>query len=161
MCKAMESFSARRCELGSVVLHHSGIVRLVNGSFRKPFLRHLTGAAAFRIYEDAQGNLWANKGTALFRASEKGVEVLVLGCTEVHVPGYEWRSVGGHRERGTDSLRRPHLQMYPPADGLSASNIPMAVLAAHDGTLWVAATAGAFRVLTAMASRSIVRGMGS
>ncbi|HXP10484.1 MAG TPA: two-component regulator propeller domain-containing protein, partial [Acidobacteriaceae bacterium] len=34
------------------------------------------------------------------------------------------------------------FKVYTPADGLPASNIPMAVLAAHDGTLWVGSNCG-------------------
>ena len=122
----------------------SGIARLVNGSFQKlaPY-GHLTGAAAFRIYEDAQGNLWANKGTGLFRASEKGVEVLALGVHGRYMypdmNGDLWVATGSE---GFIRFKDRTFKMYTPADGLPASNIPMAVLAAHDGTLWVGSNCG-------------------
>ena len=58
----------------------SGVARLVNGSFQKlPPYGNSRERAAFRIYEDPQGNLWTNKESGLFRASDKGVEDLALG----------------------------------------------------------------------------------
>jgi len=122
----------------------SGIARLVNGSFQRlaPY-GNFNGSAAFRIYEDPQGNLWTNRGSGLFRASDKGMEGLALG---VHAR-YMYSDTNGTLWVATSSeglLRFTDrtFKMYTKADGLPDSNIPMAVLAAHDGTLWVGSNCG-------------------
>src|SRR5271156_24990 len=122
----------------------SGIARLVNGSFQKlaPF-GHLPEEAAFRIYEDPQGNFWANKASGLFRANDKGLEGVALG---VHAR-YMYSDMNGDLWVATASegllrFKDRTFKMYTPADGLPASNIPMAVLAAHDGTLWAGSNCG-------------------
>jgi ligand-binding sensor domain-containing protein len=121
-----------------------GIARLVNGSFQKlaPY-GHLKGAAAFRIYEDRQGNLWTNKESGLFRASDKGLEGLALGVRARYMysdmNGDLWVATGSE---GLLRFKDRTFKMYTPANGLPASNIPMAVLAAHDGTLWVGSNCG-------------------
>ena len=122
----------------------SGIARLVNGSFQKlaPY-GPLAGQAAYRIYEDPQGNLWTNKASGLFRLSDKGVKGLALG---VHAR-YMYSDTNGDLWVATSSeglyrFTDRTFKMYTVADGLPASNIPMAVLAAHDGTLWVGSNCG-------------------
>jgi ligand-binding sensor domain-containing protein len=121
-----------------------GVARMVNGSFQKlaPY-GHIEGAAAFRIYEDPQGSLWTNKASGLFRVSDKGAEGLALG---VHAR-YMYSDMNGDLWVATASegllrFKDRTFKMYTPADGLPASNIPMAVLAAHDGTLWVGSNCG-------------------
>jgi len=122
----------------------SGIARVVNGSIQKfaPY-GDLKGQEAFRIYEDPQGNLWTNKGSGLFRASDKGVESLALGVRATYMysdtNGDLWAAtVSEGLFRFTDRA----FKMYTAADGLPSSNIPMAVLAAHDGTLWAGSNCG-------------------
>ena len=122
----------------------SGIARLVNGSFQKlaPY-GHLEGQAAFRIYEDRQGSLWTIKASGLFRVGDKGVKGLALG---VHAR-YMYSDTNGDLWVATSSeglyrFTDRTFKMYTVADGLPASNIPMAVLAAHDGTLWVGSNCG-------------------
>jgi signal transduction histidine kinase len=122
----------------------SGVARLVNGSFQKlaPY-GHAGGWGAFRIYEDPQGNLWANKESGLFRVGDKGVNGLALG---VH-PRYMYSDTDGNLWVATNSeglirFTDRTFKMYTVADGLPSSNIPMAVLAAHDGTLWVGSNCG-------------------
>ena len=122
----------------------AGVARLVNGSLQKfaPYGRS-AAAAAFRIYEDPQGNLWTNKQSGLFRASAEGVENMALG---VHAR-YMYSDVNGDLwvATGSEGLLRftdPTFKMYTASDGLPPSNIPMAVLATHDGTLWVGSNCG-------------------
>jgi signal transduction histidine kinase/ligand-binding sensor domain-containing protein len=122
----------------------AGIARLVNGSFQRlaPY-GNFDGSAAFRIYEDPQGNLWTNRGSGLFRASDKGMEGLALGVHARYMysdtNGTLWVATGSEGLlRFTDRT----FKMYTQADGLPNSNIPMAVLAAHDGTLWVGSNCG-------------------
>jgi signal transduction histidine kinase/ligand-binding sensor domain-containing protein len=122
----------------------SGVARLVNGSFQKlaPF-GNLPGQAAYRIYEDPQGTFWTNKTSGLFRVNDKGSENLALG---VHAR-YMYTDMNGDLWVATGSagllrFKDRTFKMYTPADGLPASNIPMAVLAAHDGTLWVGSNCG-------------------
>ncbi len=122
----------------------AGIARLVNGSFQKlaPY-GHFDGSAAFRIYEDPQGSLWTNKGSGLFRASDKRVDDLALG---VHAR-YMYSDTNGDLwvATGSEGLLRftdRSFTMYTQADGLPSSNIPMAVLVAHDGTLWSGSNCG-------------------
>ena len=122
----------------------SGVARLVNGSFQKlaPY-NHSAASAAIRIYEDPQGNLWTNKESGLFRASDKGVEGPALG---VHARYMYWDMDGvlwvATASEGLLRFKDRTFRMYTPADGLPVSNIPMAVLAAHDGTLWVGSNCG-------------------
>ncbi len=122
----------------------SGVARLVNGSFQKlaPF-GHLPEEAAYRIYEDPQGTFWTNKASGLFRMSDKGAEALALGVHARYVytdmNGDLWVATGAE---GLIRFKDRIFTMYTPADGLPASNIPMAVLAAHDGTLWAGSNCG-------------------
>jgi signal transduction histidine kinase/ligand-binding sensor domain-containing protein len=122
----------------------SGVARLVNGSFQRlaPY-GNSGGRAAFRIYEDPQGNLWTNKGSGLFRVSDSHVEGLALGVHARYMysdkDGDLWVATGSEGlVRFTDRT----FKMYTVADGLPDSNIPMALLAAHDGTLWVGSNCG-------------------
>jgi signal transduction histidine kinase/ligand-binding sensor domain-containing protein len=122
----------------------SGVARLVSGSFQRLAPYGNAGKrAAFRIYEDPQGNLWTNKESGLFRVSDKRAEGLALG---VHAR-YMYSDMNGTLwvATGSEGLLRftdRTFQMYTTADGLPASNIPMAALAAHDGTLWVGSNCG-------------------
>jgi signal transduction histidine kinase/ligand-binding sensor domain-containing protein len=122
----------------------SGIARLVNGSLQKlPPYGNAGGRAAFRIYEDPQGNLWTNKGAGFFRVNGKGVKDLALGVHARYMysdrDGDLWVATASEGLlRFTDRT----FKMYTKADGLADSNIPMAVLAAHDGTLWVGSNCG-------------------
>ncbi len=122
----------------------SGIARLVNGSFQKlaPF-GHLPEEAAYRIYEDPQGTFWTNKASGLFRANDQGSEGLTLGVHARYMysdmNGDLWVATGAE---GLLRFKDRTFKMYTPADGLPASNIPMAVLAAHDGTLWAGSNCG-------------------
>jgi signal transduction histidine kinase/ligand-binding sensor domain-containing protein len=122
----------------------SGLARLVNGSFQRlaPY-GNLKGEEAFRIYEDPQGNLWTNKGSGLFRASDKGVESLALGVHAKNMysdtNGDLWVATASE---GLFRFTDRAFKMYTAADGLPSSNIPMAVLAAHDGTLWAGSNCG-------------------
>ena len=122
----------------------AGVARLVNGSLQKlaPY-GHFEGAAAFRIYEDPQGNLWTNRGSGLFRVSDQHVEGLALGVHATYMysdrDGDLWVATGSE---GLFRFTDRTFKMYTAADGLPSSNIPMAVLAAHDGTLWVGSNCG-------------------
>jgi signal transduction histidine kinase/ligand-binding sensor domain-containing protein len=122
----------------------AGIARLVNGSFERlaPY-GNSGGTAAFRIYEDPQGNLWTNKESGLFRAGDQRVEGLAL---DVHARymysdgnGTLWVATASE---GLFRFTDRTFKMYTSADGLPPANIPMAVLAAHDGTLWVGSNCG-------------------
>ncbi len=122
----------------------AGVARRVNGSFQKlaPY-GNSGGRAAFRIYEDPQGNLWTNKESGLFRVSDKSGESLALGLRARYMysdtNGDLWVATGSEGlYRFTDRT----FKMYTHADGLPSSNIPMAVLATHDGTLWVGSNCG-------------------
>jgi signal transduction histidine kinase/ligand-binding sensor domain-containing protein len=122
----------------------SGVARLVNGSFQKlPPYGNFAESGAFRIYEDPQGNLWTNKESGLFRVSATHAEDLALGVHARYMysdrNGTLWVATSSEGLlRFTDRTFR----MYTAADGLPASNIPMAVLATHDGTLWVGSNCG-------------------
>jgi ligand-binding sensor domain-containing protein len=140
----------------------SGVARLVNGSFQKlaPY-NHSAESGAFRIYEDPQGNLWTNKASGLFRASEKSVEGVALG---VHAR-YMYSDMSGNLWVATASegllrFTDRSFRMYT-----RLMDYPTPIYrwpcwrrtTEHFG--W-AATAVAFRGLTASASRPIARRMG-
>ena len=120
-----------------------GVARLVNGKFETvaPYGRSV--GAAFRIYEDQQGNLWINKWSGAYRYTAKGLERL---GPAVHAR-YMYADLNGDLWVATGSagllrFKDRTFQMYSSADGLPTSNIPMAVLAAHDGTLWAGSNCG-------------------
>jgi ligand-binding sensor domain-containing protein/signal transduction histidine kinase len=122
----------------------AGVARLVNGSFQRlaPY-GNSGGNGAFRIYEDPQGNLWANKESGLFRVGDQRVGNLALGVR----PRYMYSDGNGALWVATSSeglvrFTDRTFKMYTSADGLPRANIPMAVLAAHDGTLWVGSNCG-------------------
>lgn len=119
-----------------------GVVRLVHGSFKRvaPYGRFL--GAAYRIYQDPQGNIWTNKSKGLYRVTGNRLEAVAVG---VH-PTYMYSDVNGDLWVATSSegllrFKERTFQMYTTADGLP-TNIAMSVLSAHDGTLWVGSNCG-------------------
>jgi signal transduction histidine kinase/ligand-binding sensor domain-containing protein len=122
----------------------AGLARLVNGSFQKlePY-GIFVGSAAFRIYEDPQGNVWTNKGSGLYRANDKRVENVALGVHARYIyagtNGELWVATASE---GLFRFTDRAFKMYTAADGLPDSNIPMVVFAAQDGTLWVGSNCG-------------------
>jgi signal transduction histidine kinase/ligand-binding sensor domain-containing protein len=120
-----------------------GIARLVKGSFQRIAPYGRSSGAAYRIYEDPQGNLWVNKWSSLYRTTARGMEGLAL---DVH-PRYIYSDLNGDLWVATGSAgllryKDRTFQMYTAADGLPVANLPMAVLAAHDGTLWAGSNCG-------------------
>jgi signal transduction histidine kinase/ligand-binding sensor domain-containing protein len=126
----------------------AGLARLVKsssevGSFQRvaPYGRSL--GAAFRIYEDPQGNLWINKWSGAFRYTAKGMEALGPAVHARYIysdlNGDLWVATGS---AGLLRFKDRTFQMYTAADGLPDSNIVMAVLAADDGTLWAGSNCG-------------------
>jgi signal transduction histidine kinase/ligand-binding sensor domain-containing protein len=120
-----------------------GVARLVNGSVQRLSPYDRLRGAAYRIYEDPQGNVWTNKEATLFRASSDRLEAV---AQNVH-PTAMYADVNGDlwvatRSEGLLRFKDRTFQMYTTADGLPGSNIAMAVLAGHDGTLWVGSNCG-------------------
>jgi len=119
-----------------------GVARRIGGSIEKLQPYGSVGHAAFRAYEDPQGNVWFAKAEGLFRATATGLGLVV--------PGMNVRSIFGDRDGGLwigangDGLIRfkdRAVRMFTTADGLP-NNVIMTVLASSDGGLWTGANCG-------------------
>lgn len=98
--------------------------------------------AAYRAYEDLQGNVWINSGAGLVRAGESALDTLA--------PGLHARSIYADRDGdlwvgsngdGLVRFKDRTIRMYTTADGLP-TDIPMALLVTHNGKLWVGNNCG-------------------
>jgi signal transduction histidine kinase/ligand-binding sensor domain-containing protein len=115
----------------------AGVARRVNGSVEMLRPYGASTAAAFRVYEDPQGTVWADTGTAFLRDDGTGLKPV---APELHArcmysdPGGDlWVGTEGN---GLVRFKDRTIRMYTTADGLP-SNFTTTVLSSHDGTLWV------------------------
>jgi ligand-binding sensor domain-containing protein len=116
----------------------AGIARRVSGSVEmlRPYGASRV-APAFRVYEDPQGTVWADTGTAFLRDDATGLKPvspeLHARCMYSDPDGDLWVGTEGN---GLVRFKDRTIRMYTMADGLP-SNFTTAVLSSHDGTLWV------------------------
>jgi signal transduction histidine kinase/ligand-binding sensor domain-containing protein len=122
---------------------HEGLLRRGQKPF--PRLRPVGTAttAAFRTYEDRQGNLWAVLGTGVYRIigdviEDTPVPNVLPRCFHADREGGFWVGTNGN---GLIHLKRSIVHMFTRADGL-LSDIPMTVLLSHDGRLWAGCNCG-------------------
>lgn len=122
----------------------AGIARSVNGSIYRlaPYGRSRMWQAAYRIYEDPQGNLWSTTFKGIFRASADRQEPVVADSrvTAMYsdVDGDLWI---GTANSGLIRLKDRTIRMYTTSDGLPG-DVVMSVLTSHDGTLWAGSNCG-------------------
>jgi signal transduction histidine kinase/ligand-binding sensor domain-containing protein len=121
------------------------------GTFRRgsrplPPLRPLVTAATAsfrRPYTDSQGYKWLVNGTGVYRIVDDVLEatpvpnVLPRSFLADDAGGF-WVGTNGN---GLIHLKRRTVRMFTTTDGL-VSNIPMTVLASHDGKLWIGCNCG-------------------
>jgi signal transduction histidine kinase/ligand-binding sensor domain-containing protein len=122
---------------------HEGILR--RGRKPLPRLRPLAASttAAFRTYEDPQGNPWVVSGTGVYRISgdvmeDTPVPNVLPRCFHADRDGGFWVGTNGN---GLIHLKRRIVHMFTRKDGL-LSDIPMSVLSTQDGRLWVGCNCG-------------------
>jgi ligand-binding sensor domain-containing protein/signal transduction histidine kinase len=123
---------------------HEGLVR--RGSQALPQLRPVSVATTptfRRPYRDLDGNLWVLNLTGVYRIDgdvmeDSPVVNLEPRCLEIDREGGYWVGTNGS---GLIHFKPRTVHMFTTADGLS-SNIPMALLASHDGRLWIGGNCG-------------------
>jgi signal transduction histidine kinase/ligand-binding sensor domain-containing protein len=131
----------------------AGLARRVNGSIER--FQHYgvgRGHGVFRVYEDPQGDLWAEASTSAH--STGGVFRISGNKLESFAPNLQVRAISADREgdlwlgtNGQGLLRfkeRP-IRIFTKADGLP-NIIPMTVLSKSDGSLWVGNNCGGLSV---------------
>jgi signal transduction histidine kinase/ligand-binding sensor domain-containing protein len=121
---------------------NAGIVR----RGRRPFVRlqphQISGTAAFRTYEDPQGDVWIVSGVGLHRAIGDRLETLVIGVlARSFYAGKDGELWVGTNGNGLIRLKPRVVRMYTSGDGLP-NDIAMAVLSSHDGKVWVGGNCG-------------------
>ena len=123
-------------------MHGAGI-RAENCATLKRFQPYGRGAAAaYRVIEDTQGNVWAFTQAGIFRAGSTGLEPLAPGmnaaCAYSDRDGQLW--VG----RKGDGLVRFKDRLFTILKtlGTQKNTKPTAVLAGRDGKLWVGHSCG-------------------
>ena len=123
---------------------HQGLVRRGRRPWRQLLPVSVAKTPTFRRpYTDSDGNLWVINRTGVYRIDGDVME-------DTPVLNVEPRSFGFDREGGywvgTNGSGLIHFKprtvhMFTTADGLS-TNIPMALLASHDGRLWIGCNCG-------------------
>jgi len=96
-----------------------------------------------RPYTDSQGNKWVVNGTGVYRIiagemEDTPVLDVLPRCFLADPEGGFWVGTNGN---GLIHLKRRTVHMFTKLDGL-ISNIPMTVLASHDGKLWIGCNCG-------------------
>lgn len=126
----------------------AGLAHRVNGSIARFQPYGVPGVSGMiRVYEDAQGNVWAWYLTGIFRVSGSGLEPLdrniAVRTTYADRENNLWVGTNG---QGLVRFKDRPIRVFTKADGLP-SNIPMAVVSRRDGSLWVGNNCGGLSVL--------------
>jgi len=122
----------------------AGILR--RGAKPLPQLRPIIASktAAFRRpFIDTQGNKWIVNGIGVYRIiadvmEDPPVSNVLPRCFFADRAGGFWVGTNGN---GLIHLKRRSVHMFTRTDGL-ISDIPMAVVASHDGKLWIGCNCG-------------------
>ncbi|HEX3660145.1 MAG TPA: two-component regulator propeller domain-containing protein [Acidobacteriaceae bacterium] len=97
----------------------------------------------FRAYADPQGRLWMATGIGIYRVEGDRLESPAPGVNArsfyAGADGELWLGTNGS---GLVHLKPRVVHMFTSADGLPDNNIAMAVLATHEGKLWVGSNCG-------------------
>ncbi len=122
----------------------AGIARRVNGAIQRlaPYGRSRMWQAAYRIYQDPQGNVWSTTFKGIFRATADHLEQ-VIGDSRItamysDMDGDLWI---GTANSGLIRLKDRAIRMYTASDGLPGE-VVMSVLTSHDGTVWAGSNCG-------------------
>ena len=131
----------------------AGLARRVNGSIER-FQPYGVGRGhgVFRVYEDPQGNLWAEASTSA--QSTGGIFRISGNKLESFAPNLQVRAISADREgnlwlgtngEGLMRFKERPIRIFTKADGLP-NIIPMTVLSKSDGSLWVGNNCGGLSV---------------
>jgi ligand-binding sensor domain-containing protein/signal transduction histidine kinase len=97
---------------------------------------------AYRTYEDPEHNIWVSTDKGTYRVTGNRLDLLASGvgarCLYVSREGELWMGTNG---QGLVHFKPRVVRMYTKTDGLPA-DVVMAVLAAHDGKLWIGSNCG-------------------
>ena len=117
----------------------AGVARERGGSIErlKPYGGDGNLNVVYRLYEDPQGHVWFAQAGDLYRATAAGRVPIASNLDATYLAadrdGDLW---AGTRSRGLFRLKSQAVKMFTAADGLPVG-MPMAVLAASDGKVWV------------------------
>jgi ligand-binding sensor domain-containing protein len=119
-----------------------GIAHQVGNTFVRLYPLDLWRTAAFRASEDPQGRVWISSKNGLYRVTG---DVLETPAPGLHAHAF-FAGKDGELWIGTNGLGLVHLKprvvhMFTKADGLQ-NDVTMAVLASHDGKVWVGGNCG-------------------
>jgi len=97
--------------------------------------------SAFRIYEDSRDQVWILNGEGIYLVTGSSMEPPVTVHARSFYAGPDGELWIGTNGSGLIHLKRRIVRMYTSADGLP-NDVAMAVLATHDGKLWVGSNCG-------------------
>jgi ligand-binding sensor domain-containing protein len=122
----------------------SGVARQVGGAIERlgPYgSGNGNPNVVYRLYDDQHGAVWFAQFGALYRVTAAGRQLVVsdLNAKYMELDGDGDLWVG--TRRGLFRLKSQAVKMFTAADGLP-SGVPMALLAASDGKLWVGSNCG-------------------
>ncbi len=120
----------------------AGVAREINGSIERlqPYGVG-AGRAAYRAFEDAEGNIWLNLVGSLFRATSSSFEQVPDTQAKYLYADREGVLWLGSTGQGLTRLKNRIVRMFGLADGLP-TNKASAVLKSSDGKLWVGTSCG-------------------
>lgn len=120
----------------------AGVAREINVSVERlqPYGQRIV---AFRAYEDAAGTIWIAENLGLARVGAQGIEMITPDMNVRDISRLITTATCGWGTNGTGLFRFKNrvVTMFTSVDGLPKS-IPMTVLAASDGKLWVGSNCG-------------------
>ena len=120
----------------------AGIVRRGRRSFVRLQPYQLSRTAAYRTYEDPQGGVWVVSGIGLYRAIADRLQTPAADIrARSFFAGKDGELWVGTNGNGLIQLKPRVVRMYTSGNGLP-NDVAMAVLATHDGKVWVGGNCG-------------------
>jgi len=120
----------------------AGIVRRGRRPFARLHPHNVSRTTAYRTYEDPQGGVWVVSGIGLYRAIADHLQTPAADIrARSFFAGKDGELWVGTNGNGLIQLKPRVVRMYTSGNGLP-NDVAMAVLATHDGKVWVGGNCG-------------------